>query len=153
MVDGRRREGSQFPAYPISSSVSLHSYEPHHEKACFLYKKINCRSTVQTTIVTAQLISAFVFCFTYSTIPLLKSEISGYKPTFVSVQASLCWTCSKILKTYFLVSCDMALITTESLWEQMSRLVGKPTMWFPNSSDTNQAAQSQKQARSLTFRI
>ena len=30
--------------------------------------------------------------------------------------------------------------------------MGKPTMWFPNRSDTNQAAQSQKQARSLKFR-
>ena len=30
---------------------------------------------------------------------------------------------------------------------------GKPTMWFPNRSDTNQAAQSQKQARSLKFWI
>ena len=35
----------------------------------------------------------------------------------------------------------------------MSHLVGKPTMWFLNRSDTNQAAQSQKQARSLKFRI
>ena len=26
-------------------------------------------------------------------------------------------------------------------------------MWFPNRSDTNQAAQPQKQARSLKFRI
>ena len=30
---------------------------------------------------------------------------------------------------------------------------GKPTMWFLDRSDTNQAAQSQKQARSLKFRI
>ena len=36
---------------------------------------------------------------------------------------------------------------------EMSRLVRKPTMWFPNTSDTNQAVQSQKQARSLKFRI
>ena len=35
----------------------------------------------------------------------------------------------------------------------MSYLVGKPTMWFPNRSDTNQAVQSQKQARSLKFQI
>ena len=35
----------------------------------------------------------------------------------------------------------------------LSRLVGKPTMWFSNRSDTNQAAQSQKQARSLKFRL
>ena len=34
-----------------------------------------------------------------------------------------------------------------------SRLVGKPTMWFPNRPDTNQAVQSQKQAKSLKFRI
>ena len=33
----------------------------------------------------------------------------------------------------------------------MSRLVGKPTMWFPNRSDTNRAVQAQKQARSLKF--
>ena len=33
----------------------------------------------------------------------------------------------------------------------MSHLVGKPTMWFPNRSDTNQAVQLQKQARSLKF--
>ena len=35
----------------------------------------------------------------------------------------------------------------------MSRLVGKPTMWFPNRSDTNRPVQSQKRARSLKFRI
>ena len=29
----------------------------------------------------------------------------------------------------------------------------KTTMWFPNRFDTNQAAQPQKQARSLKFRI
>ena len=33
----------------------------------------------------------------------------------------------------------------------MSRLVGKPTMWFPNRSDTNRPVQSQKRARSLKF--
>ena len=36
---------------------------------------------------------------------------------------------------------------------RLSCLVGKPTMWFPNRSDTNQAVQSQKQAGSLKFRI
>ena len=35
----------------------------------------------------------------------------------------------------------------------MSRLVGKPTMWFPNRSDTNRPVQAQKQARSLKFRV
>ena len=31
--------------------------------------------------------------------------------------------------------------------------MGKPTMWFPNRSDTNQPVQAQKRARSLKFRI
>ena len=31
----------------------------------------------------------------------------------------------------------------------MSHFVGKPTMWFPNRSDTNRPVQLQKQARSL----
>ena len=29
--------------------------------------------------------------------------------------------------------------------------MGKPTMWFPNRSDTNRPVQAQKQARSLKF--
>ena len=36
---------------------------------------------------------------------------------------------------------------------QMSRLVGKPTMWFSNSSESNQPVQSQKMARGLKFWI
>ena len=35
----------------------------------------------------------------------------------------------------------------------MSRLVGKSTIWFQIRSDTNQAAQSQRQAKSLKFLI
>ena len=35
----------------------------------------------------------------------------------------------------------------------MSHLVGKPTMSFPNRSDTNRSVQSQKIARILKFRI
>ena len=37
--------------------------------------------------------------------------------------------------------------------KKLSRLVGKPTMWFPNGSNTNQAVQAQKMARSLKFWI
>ena len=37
--------------------------------------------------------------------------------------------------------------------QQLSRLVGKPTMWFPTRSDTNPPVQSQKRARILKFRI
>ena len=35
----------------------------------------------------------------------------------------------------------------------MSRLVEKPTLWFPNRSDTNRPVKAQKRARSLKFRI
>ena len=35
--------------------------------------------------------------------------------------------------------------------DKMSLLVEKPTMWFPNRSDTNRPVQLQKQARSLKF--
>ena len=37
--------------------------------------------------------------------------------------------------------------------KHMSHLVGKPTMWFPNRSDTNRPVQAQKRARSLKFWI
>ena len=41
-------------------------------------------------------------------------------------------------------------ICYRSLWHYyMSRLVGKPTLWFPNRSDTNWAVQAQKRAISL----
>ena len=39
----------------------------------------------------------------------------------------------------------------KQIFEQMSRLVGKPTMWFPNRFDINRPVQLQKQARSLKF--
>ena len=40
-----------------------------------------------------------------------------------------------------------------SLWQHLSRLVGKPTIWFLNRSDTNRAAQAQKNAKGLIFWI
>ena len=43
--------------------------------------------------------------------------------------------------------------TIASVAHKLSHLVGKPTMWFPNRSDTNPAVQAQKQARNLKFRI
>ena len=36
---------------------------------------------------------------------------------------------------------------------KMSRIMRKPTFWFPTWSDTNQAVQLQKMARGLKFRI
>ena len=46
---------------------------------------------------------------------------------------------------------DTLLLATALPKAYLSRLVGKPTMWFPNRSDTNQAVQSLKRARSLKF--
>ena len=40
-----------------------------------------------------------------------------------------------------------------SLKLQLSRVMRKPTIWFPSWSDTNQAVQLQKMARGLKFRI
>ena len=37
--------------------------------------------------------------------------------------------------------------------EDMSRLVGKPTLWFLNRSDTNRAVQAQKMVRDKKFWI
>ena len=37
--------------------------------------------------------------------------------------------------------------------DDMSRLVGKPTMWFPTRSDINRPVQFQKKSRRLKFRI
>ena len=36
-------------------------------------------------------------------------------------------------------------------FQNMSRLVRKQTMWFPNRSETNRPVQAQKRARSLKF--
>ena len=37
--------------------------------------------------------------------------------------------------------------------QELSHLVGKPTIWFPNRSDTNRPVQPQMTARSLKFRL
>ena len=46
----------------------------------------------------------------------------------------------------------LAVDTRKSI-EQMSRLVGKPTMWFLKRSHTNRAVQAQKMARDWKFWI
>ena len=40
---------------------------------------------------------------------------------------------------------------TLKVWQYLSRLVGKPTMWFTNRPDTNRPVQSQKMARDWKF--
>ena len=43
--------------------------------------------------------------------------------------------------------------TVSTSVKEMSRFVRKPTIWFPNRCDINEAVQPQKQARSSKFQI
>ena len=112
-------------------------------------------------------------CFRYSNStfpPLLNSKFSSFYLFSVLVQVDLCQTCSETTLLVFprggsLVNTWLCLNMTEKLTIErhkpqftnirkpthMSRLVGKPTMWFSNRSDTNRPVQSQKQARRLKF--
>ena len=52
------------------------------------------------------------------------------------------------------IICKVHTFLSPSLSEtKLSRLMGKPTMWFLNRSDINRAVQPQKIARSLKFPI
>ena len=44
-------------------------------------------------------------------------------------------------------------VTQQRHGNQLCLCMRKPTIWVPTRSDTNQAIQSQKQARSLKFQI
>ena len=55
--------------------------------------------------------------------------------------------------SFCFTGCEFSLEDAVNIVSNMSRLVGKPTMWFPNRSDTNRPVQAQKRARSLKFRI
>ena len=94
-------------------------------------------------------------CFRYkdSTIPLLpKPEISSIWPSSLIVQPGLCRTWSETPKTGFLRTRLISPILSH-LKAHMSRVMRKPTFWFPTWSDTNQAVQSQKMAKGLKFQI
>ena len=100
------------------------------------------------------------FCYTDSTIPLLSKSIdSSFQPSSVTAQTSLCLCLHRLVCVgpgrkphcwFSRVTAHMCILMRYSLI-YMSRLVEKPTMWFPNRSDTNQPVQLQKQARSLKF--
>ena len=53
------------------------------------------------------------------------------------------------------LSCVGCLLITGVINESinLSRVMRKPTMWFPNKSDTNRAVQAQKMARDWKFWI
>ena len=62
-------------------------------------------------------------------------------------------SCQSVILTTLFKGKSIRKITSTlcTFFCHLSRLVGKPTMWFRNRSDTNQAVQSQKRARSLKF--
>ena len=77
----------------------------------------------------------------------------------MTVQVCLCRTWSETQIVGFVTRMLIMEVLIYKLFmlglrnKQMSRLVGKPTMWFPKRSDTNRPVQAQKRARSLKFRI
>ena len=71
-------------------------------------------------------------------------------PDYFHPNATVYWTAQA--RIYFnMVQFDGVMLV--SILLQMSRLVGKPTMWFPNRFDINQPVQAQRRARSLKFWI
>ena len=54
---------------------------------------------------------------------------------------------------FILVFCLVWKRLSTKSGKHMSRLVGKPTMWFPTRPDTNRPVQTQKRARILKFRF
>ena len=96
--------------------------------------------------VTAQLICAFVFAYAKKKKKkkkksfLIMLRLGGYHRTKIFIKYS-----------YFFLPCHCCSI--KRLRQKMSRLVGKPTMWFPTRTDTNWPVQRQKQVGSLKFQI
>ena len=59
-----------------------------------------------------------------------------------------------LLKMFGLHQGTLAVLSYQQVRQylhNMSRLVGKQTMWFPNRSDINRPVQLQKQARRMKF--
>ena len=141
---------------PPASFCSLAGrFKHHHGKACFFICESKGADQLRSNSTADQCL-----CFRYidSTIPLLrKSEISSLWPSSVAVQPSLCRTWSETLKTvFFPMQLSKSLLVREILkagfLSYLSRVMRKPTFWFPTWSDTNQAVQLLKTVRGLKFR-
>ena len=57
------------------------------------------------------------------------------------------------MKDSYILTLTKYRITSSGVQKNMSRVMRKPTFWFPTWSNTNQAVQLQKMARGLKFRI
>ena len=126
-------------------------------------RKTKVQNSFAVTAVTAKLISAIVFAtwivqFLYLN-PKFPASIHllwGCTGLFVSdlVGTQIVRFLMRWLKTCLVASKPDQHPELEFFHagvensQHMSSLVRKPTMWFPNRSDTKQAVQSQKQARS-----
>ena len=133
-------------------------------KPTICLRKQRRRSKTQISFaVTAKLISAFVFAnrivqfLLYFKLLALFCDCTG---RFVSYLVGnhfvgfptrrLNYVKTKCGNRLCFRHCDVQFIFFAH--QQLSRLVGKPTMWF-HRSDTNQPVQAQKRARSLKIRI
>ena len=112
--------------------------------------------------VTAKLISTFVFATRIVQFLFylnLKFQASSsflclYRSVCVGpVRKPHCWFSHEVAHIINPLLPNQSSYISYSYRNQLSRLVGKPTMWFPNRSDTNRPVQAQKRARSLKFRI
>ena len=142
-------------------NTSANPFEPCHEKTRFL----PMRKQVQISFaVTAKLISAFVFATRierFLFFPYPKFQVSSH---LLYLYSSICVRPGRKSRRPVFSHCGSfnllplpSQVCTVPLSlhapHDMSHLVGKPTMWFPNRSDTNRPVQAQKRARSLKFWI
>ena len=114
------------------------------QRLCFRYSD----STIPL-LLTAKLISAFVFA------TRIVQFLFYLNPKFQASSSFLllCRTCSETTLLVFPRGGSNVAFKESKSIKDMSHLVGKPTMWFPNRSDTNRPVQLQKQAGSLKFWI
>ena len=117
--------------------------------------------------VTTKLISTFVFAtqivqflyFLNPKFPASSHLLCLYSSICVGpVRKPHCWFSHDVAYVWFEKEVHVHVLFEKeyrlihSHLKHMSRLVGKPTMRFPNRSDTNRPVQAQKRARSLKFR-
>ena len=131
----------------VCSHSHIYMHKLRHEKKIFAYAKTKA-------LITAKLICAFVFATG------IVQFLYFLNPKFQASTHLLClysYVCVRPGRNpedrFSRIAAHMVKTVVPHVCLYMNRLVGKPTMWFPNRSDTNQAVQSQKIARGSKFRI
>ena len=135
-------------------------------------KQQSAKAKTKTQIsfaVTTKLLNTFVFAtwkiqFLFFLNPKFQAFsclLCFYSPVCVRpVRKPHCWFSHEVAH---LCLFPVSMLSVMSTWNhnllpryfssKMNRLVGKPTMWFLNRSDTNRAVEAEKTARSLKFWI